>query len=68
MSPEKKVCVEDSKNMVWTDDQGKFLSEAVILFESENSYEGIHQGSVKEKDELIKNDFLEASENKKIRK
>ena len=66
MPPKKKVCVEDSKNMVWTDDEEKLLSEALILFKSENSYEGIYQGSVKEKDELIKNDFLEAfsSENK----
>ena len=42
MSPKKKVCVEDSKNMVWTDDEEKLLSEALILFKSENSYEGIY--------------------------
>ena len=60
MPPKKKVCVDDSKNMVWTDDEVQLLFETVILFKSKKSYEGIDWESVKEKYELIKNDFLEA--------
>ena len=60
MPPKKKVCVEDSKNMVWTDDEVQLLLETVILFKSKKSYEGIDWESVKDKYELIKNDFLEA--------
>ena len=54
MPPKKKVCVEDSKNMVWTDDEVQLLLETVILFKSKKSYEGIDWESVKEKYELIK--------------
>ena len=66
MPPKKKVCVEDSKNMLWTDDEVQLLLETVISFKSRKSYEGIDWESVKEKYETIKNDFLKAfpSENK----
>ena len=37
----KKVCVKDSKNMVWTDDEVQPLLETVISFKSKKSYEGI---------------------------
>ena len=65
MPPKNKVCVEDSKNMVWTDDEVQLLLETVISFKNK-SYEGIDSEPVKEKYKLIKNDFLEAfpSENK----
>ena len=32
MPPKKKVCVEDSKNMVWTDYDMQLLLETVISF------------------------------------
>ena len=66
MLHKKKICVDDSKNMVWTDDEVKLLLETAISFKSKKSYKGIDWESVKEKYELIKNDFLEAfpSENK----
>ena len=48
----KKVCVKDSKNMVWTDDEVQPLLETVISFKSKKSYEGIDWESVKEKYEL----------------
>ena len=60
MSPKKKFCFEDSKNMVWPDDEVQLLLEKVISFKSKKSDEGIDWESVKEKYELIKNDFLEA--------
>ena len=64
MPPKKRVCVEDSKDVVWTDDEVQLLLETVISFKSKKSY--IDWEFVKEKYELIKNDFLEAfpSENK----
>ena len=46
--------------MVWTDDEVQLLLEAAISFKGKKSYEGIDWGSVKEKSEIIKNDFLEA--------
>ena len=46
--------------MVWIDDEVYFLLETVISFKSKKSYEGIDWESVKEKYELIKNNFLEA--------
>ena len=66
MPPEKKVCVEDSKNMIWADEEVKLFLETVISIKSKMSYEGIDWESAKEKHELIKNDFLKAfaSENK----
>ena len=66
MPPKKKVCVKDSKNMVWTDDEVQLLLETVISFKSKKSYEDIDWESIKEKYELIKNDFLASfpSENK----
>ena len=48
----KKVCVKDSKNMVWIDDEVQPLLETVISFQSKKSYEGIDWESVKEKYEL----------------
>ena len=60
MPPKKKGCVEDSKNMVWADDEVQRLLETVISFKSKTSYEGTDWESVTEKYELIKNDFLEA--------
>ena len=41
MSPKKKFCFEDSKNMVWPDDEVQLLLEKVISFKSKKSYEGI---------------------------
>ena len=41
MSPEKTVCVEDSKNKVLTDDEVQLLLETVILFKSKSSCERI---------------------------
>ena len=42
MPPKKKEDdVEDSKNMVWRDDEVQLLSETVILFKNKKSYEGI---------------------------
>ena len=42
MPPKKKEdYVEDSKNMVWRDDEVQLLLETVILFKSKKSYEGI---------------------------
>ena len=41
MPSKKKVCVEDSKNMVWTDDEVQPLLETVISFKSKTSYEDI---------------------------
>ena len=41
MPPKKQVCVEDSKKMVWTDDEVQLLLETVISFKSKKSYEGI---------------------------
>ena len=60
MPPKKKVCIEDSKNMLWTDDEVKLLLETVFSFKNKKSYEGIDWESVKEKYEFVKNDFLEA--------
>ena len=37
MSPKKKVCVEDSKNKVWTDDEVQLLLDTVISFKSKIS-------------------------------
>ena len=65
MPPKKKVCIEDSKNMVWTDDEVQPLFETVISFKSKKSHEGIDWKSVKEKYELIKLTFeVFPSENK----
>ena len=66
MPPKKNVCVEDRKNMVWTDDEVQLLLETVISFKGKKSYKDIDWGSVNEKYELIRNGFLEAfpSENK----
>ena len=41
MPPKKKVCIEDSKNMLWTDDEVKLLLETVFSFKNKKSYEGI---------------------------
>ena len=60
MPPNKKICVEDSKNMVWTDDEVKLLLETLISFKSKKSYKGIDWEYVEEKYELIKNYLLEA--------
>ena len=57
MPPKKKVCIEDSKNMVWTDDEVQPLFETIISFKSKKSHEGIDWKSVKEKYELIKLTF-----------
>ena len=46
MPPKKNVCVEDRKNMVWTDDEVQLLLETVISFKGKKSYKGIDWGSV----------------------
>ena len=39
MPPKRKVCVEDSKNIIWTDDEVQLLLETVISFKSKKSYD-----------------------------
>ena len=41
MPPKKNVCVEDRKNMVWTDDEVQLLLETVISFKGKKSYKDI---------------------------
>ena len=66
MPPKKKVCAQDPKNMIWTDDEMQLFLETVISFKSKKSYRALIGNLLKEKYELIKNDFLETfpSENK----
>ena len=41
MPPKINVCVEDRKNMVWTDDEVQLLLETVISFKGKKSYKDI---------------------------
>ena len=45
--PSTKACVEDSKNMLQTDDEAQLLLETVISFKSKKSYEDIDWEYVK---------------------
>ena len=59
MPPKKKLKTtnnesEDSKNMVWTDDEVQLLLETLINIKSEKSCEGIDWEFIKEKNEIIR--------------
>ena len=41
MPPKKKVCAQDPKNMIWTDDEMQLLLETVISFKSKKSYRAL---------------------------
>ena len=59
MPPKKKLKTtnnesEDSKNMVWIDDEVQLLLETLFNIKIEKSYEGIDWESIKGKYEIIR--------------
>lgn len=51
---EKKV----SENLVWTDDEVQLLLETMLDFKNKKMYDGIDWESIKDKYDIIKNNFV----------